>query len=166
MEDNTKMLNSFIFCNNILCNKIYYEIFEKKCIEKLKENNINNHFDLTYFKQLINNTSKVQSYYDINEQSLFVDTKRKELFNNVYGKTNTCYNALNNFSIMCKIKYTKSWYECNTDLCMNELSQYKKSQIINLIEDGRVYAFWGKDLYNLIKKKLTNNYQMYLNHSV
>lgn len=165
MEDNTKMFNSFIFTNNnnnnnnILCNKIYYEIFEKKCIEKLKENIINNHFDLTYFKQIINNTSKIQTYYDTNQQ-LFMDTTRKEMFNHIYSKTNTCYNALNKFSIMCKIKYTKR-YECNTDLCMNELSLYKKSQIINLIEDGRVYAFWGKDLYNLIKKKLTNNYQLY-----
>ena len=157
---NNKMFNhiettsSTFFNINVLCNKIYYEIFKNNCISELKKRKKTkpeyHYFELDYFMSFINRLSKIQTYYDMNEQ-LFVSTDNKNIFNSIYNKSSICYNALNRFSILCKIKYTKK-YECNTDLCMNDLSEHKTCQIIKLVEDERVYAFWGKDLYNLIKK--------------
>lgn len=164
ISDNFQSNPFKLFTTNILCNKIYYELFKKHCMSQLEIRKKNkpehNYFEIDYFMNLINNTtSKVQTYHDTNEL-LFVNMEHKNIFNETYNKTSLCYNALNRFSILCKIKYTKK-YECNTDLCMNDLSDYKPCQIIKLVEDGRVYAFWGKDLYNLIKKKLTNNYHLH-----
>jgi len=165
MFNQLETTTSTFFKTNVLCNKIYYEIFKNNCISQLKEKEMKKtkpeykYFNLDYFMSFINRLSKIQTYYDMNEQ-LFVSIENKNIFNIIYNKTSRCYNAFNRFSILCKIKYTKK-YECNTDLCMNDLSEHKTCQIIKLVEDERVYAFWGKDLYNLIKKKLTNNYQMY-----
>ena len=44
---------------------------------------------------------------------------------------------------------------------MNPLENYKESQIFKVIENDRVYKFWGKDLYKIINKRLTNNYTLF-----
>jgi hypothetical protein len=135
-------------------NKIFYEIFNK-CLN----NDIDKDDNYMYHSYLTTGDSKIKAFCKMNE-SQFVVKDKVENFNNLYFKTCKYYNAINNFGVMCKLKYKKK-YEHNYDLCMNPLENYKESQIFTVIENDRVYRFWGKDLYKIINKRLTNNYSLF-----
>jgi hypothetical protein len=145
--------STFNFECNHNHNKIFYEIFNK-CL------NSDNRYDNYLYKSYLNTeNSKVKVFYKVN-RSGFVVKKKSEEFNNLYFKTSRYYNAINKFGVICKLKYKKK-YDHNYDLCMNPLENYKESQIFKVIENDRVYKFWGKDLYKIINKRLTNNYTLF-----
>lgn len=135
-------------------NIIFYELFNN-CLN----NDIDKDDNYMYNSYLTTDDSKVKAFCKIN-LSPFIVKKKVEKYNNLYFKTCKYYNAINNFGVICKLKYKKK-YEHNYDLCMNPLENYKESQIFKVIENDRVYRFWGKDLYKIINKRLTNNYALF-----
>lgn len=135
-------------------NKIFYEIFNK-CLN----NDIDKNDNYMYNSYLTSDDSKVKAFCKIN-LSPFIVKNKVDKFNNLYFKSCKYYNAINNFGVLCKLKYKKK-YEHNYDLCMNPLENYKESHIFKVIENDRVYRFWGKDLYKIINKRLTNNYALF-----
>lgn len=135
-------------------NLIFYDIFIK-CLNNMtnKENNI------MYKSYFIKEDTKIKVYYEIN-MSPFISKENIDNLNELYLKTYRCYDAINKFGVICKLRYKKK-YQYSYDLCMNPLENYKESQIFKVIENNRVYKFWGKDLYKIINKRLTNNYELF-----
>ena len=146
--------STFKFESNHNYNKIFYELFNK-CLN----NDMNKDNSYVYHNYLITENSKIKAFYKTN-LSTFVSKEHTDTFNNLYFKTCKYYNAINKFGVICKLKYKKK-YEHNYDICMNPLENYRETQIFKVIENDRVYKFWGKDLYKIINKRLTNNYDLF-----
>ena len=139
-----------------MINLIYYELFIKLLTEKFGTDSIT----ISTFVSLMNSSkTKIEAFVSVYFSKLMTD-KEKNKFLKQYYKTNRYYNALNRFGVICKYKYTKD-FDCDFDICMNSLTNYKSSEIIKIIEDGRIYKFWGKDIYKLINKKLSNSCNRY-----
>jgi len=114
---------------------------------------------LSHINSFATAKTKVGAYYTQNYES-FRHPPSNEMFNKLYHKTCVAYNALNRFAGICRAKYTKK-YDCDYDFCMNSLSDYNADEVIGLVEGGRIYRFWGKDLYRMIVKKLTQRYDFF-----
>jgi len=136
-------------------NKMYFELYQ--AIVKLNLTCPITH--VAFYNIIALSETKVGAYYTHNYMC-FATTVDKEIFNEIYYKTCRAYNALNKFANVCKYKYTKK-YDCDYDMCMNSLNDYGKNDIIELIENGRRYRFWGKDMYRLITKKLIQRYDFF-----
>ena len=114
---------------------------------------------LSHINSFATAKTKVGAYYTQNYEG-FRHPPYNEMFNKLYHKTCVAYNALNRFAGICRAKYTKK-YDYDYDFCMNSLSDYNTDEIFGLIEGGRIYRFWGKDLYRMIVKKLTQRYDFF-----
>jgi len=147
-------MDEFVFESHHNHNMVFYNIFIK-CLNNLT----NKEFNFMYKSYIIKEDTKIKIYYEIN-MSPFISKEHRDKLNYLYLKTSRCYNAINKFGVMCKLRYKKK-YEHNYDICMNPLENYKDSQIFTVIENDRVYKFWGKDLYKIINKRLTNNYELF-----
>lgn len=152
-------ISSFGFANDYTPpyshNCIFYELYVKYIKYGLHTMTLNEYYPL--IMSIVSSHSKVGMFYSIYTSSIQND-HTKEAFYDVYSKTSRCYTALNRFAVLCKNKYTKK-YDLNTDMCMNSLANYDEKQVISIIEDGRLYRFWGKDLYMLINKKLSGHFE-------
>lgn len=99
-----------------------------------------------YIKKLLENTF----YYD----------EHKEMILNVVFKIMKTYNGFKKLYKIYKWKSAKK-YEENYDLCLNDISNFKNSTKIQLLENNTIYTFRISDLLKIINNALTNNCDMF-----
>ena len=123
-------------------------------------NNISNNFDFIKndkFIFLINNSSYSNIFYykyDIIE-NIILTTKEILQLENIYVKAKKYLNILNNF--VKKYKKTKYvTYNANVDLYFNNLTLFKKNQLITIIQNKTIYTFRLANLLLMWKESLFN----------
>jgi hypothetical protein len=84
---------------------------------------------------------------------------RKTKFLQYCNKYYKLYNALTLFINKCKIIYTKK-YDFDCDLSLEPLSSFHSSQLITIIQHGKLYTFTLSDINDLILKNITNSEYM------
>ena len=88
--------------------------------------------------------------------NIFVTKDKSNEIEFFFYKTQKLYRALCRFAYICKYKCAKK-YDANTDLCMNELSSFKKNQRVELYENKMLYYFRITDIINIIKNALSHS---------
>ena len=131
-------LSYFIEMYPLLLKKNGESITSKKNKEYLKKNN--------KFLILKNNIL----------DNIFVTKDKKNEIVFLFYKTQKLYRALCRFAYICKYKCAKK-YDTSTDLCMNELSVFKKNQTLELYENNMLYHFRITDIINIIHNALSHS---------
>ena len=131
-------LSYFIEMYPLLFKKNGESIMSKKNKEYLKKNNK----FLILKNGILNN--------------IFVTKDKKNEIEFLFYKTQKLYRALCRFAYICKYKCAKK-YDTSTDLCMNELSVFKKNQTLELYENNMLYHFRITDIINIIHNALSHS---------
>lgn len=84
---------------------------------------------------------------------------RKHKFLQYCNKYYKLFNALTIFTNKCKKLYTNK-YDFDTDLSLEPLSSFHSSQLISIIQHGKLYTFTLSDINDLILKNITNSEYM------
>lgn len=140
-----------------MLNIIYVKIIKNMIINDNRNvlSSYNNVFhNSNIYTYLVNVDYKILSFYNIVKNRVYsYDTKEQCM--EYYIKSCNYYNILNRFARICILKYRKK-YDYEYDMCMeNKLDDYKKEDIMFIIDNKRVYKFYSKDLYKITKKNLT-----------
>lgn len=88
--------------------------------------------------------------------NIFVTKDKKNEIEFIFYKTQKLYRSLCRFAYICKYKCAKK-YDTSTDLCMNELSVFKKNQTMELYENNMLYHFRITDIINIIQNALSHS---------
>ena len=88
--------------------------------------------------------------------NIFVTKDKSNEIEFLFYKTQKLYRALCRFAYICKYKCAKK-YDTSTDLCMNELSVFKKNQTLELYENNMLYHFRITDIINIIHNALSHS---------
>jgi hypothetical protein len=92
--------------------------------------------------------------YQIYKNKFLIDSNREYILD-LFFRAQKTYHVFLRF--VDKIIAAKSHiYDCNTDLCMNPLCEYKDHLLIHIIENKTKYVFKLGDLITLIQMKLSN----------
>ena len=158
-------------------NFIKNKICEQENIVHLDKPNIVNHdlFDLgdgnrltnsfsrlsiySFFYSPFNKKCTIQSLSDLLDNSFYNDESKIHIIR-IYSKIKKCYNIFSRLARNFKWNRMKV-YDNNYDLCMNNLSDYKKTTLIEIAEDNVRYIFRITDMIKIFNNALTSNYEMF-----
>lgn len=136
---------------------------------KSKENIIKNKTFLTLICCDICNTKKKEKegfitiYKRLNTyviNNVFCSEEQKvSIINDLYEFKKTM-NILRRFIVRLKWRYAKV-YDCDTDLCLNPLSNLRENQTIKLLQNRTIYTFSIYDMKKLFIMGLMNNNNLY-----
>lgn len=141
-------------------------IFTRKLIIKLFEDNY--YYFICLFSSCSNSIfskktciDKIKCIYNIMSSKTMTKEQKHKAFTllHYYNKYN---NSLTKFQKIFKMKYIYKNSDCNLDLNMNELSNYKDTKKYILIQNKTIYIFYIYDLLNIIKTSLLNSYNLYV----
>ena len=113
----------------------------------------------SFFYSPFNDDCGIKSLSNILDNGFYDDESKFHILR-IYSKIKKCYN------IFSRIARTSKWnkmkkYDNNYDLCMNELSNYKSSTLLEIAEDNVRYIFRISDMIKIFNNALTNNYEMF-----
>lgn len=136
---------------------------------KSKENIIKNKTFLTLICSDICNTNKkeksgfISIYKRLNTyviNNVFCSEEQKvSILDDLYEFKKTM-NILRRFIVRLKWKHAKV-YDCDTDLCLNPLSNLRENQTIKLLQNRTIYTFSIYDMKKLFTMGLMNNDNLY-----
>jgi len=113
----------------------------------------------SFFNSPFNKKMSIKSLSDLLDNSFYKDEAKYHIIR-IYAKIKKYYNIFLN--IANKFKWNKmKKYDNNYDLCMNNLSDFKKTTLIEIAEDNVRYIFRISDMIKIFNNALTNNYEMF-----
>jgi hypothetical protein len=113
----------------------------------------------SFFNSPFNKKMSIKSLSDLLDNNFYKDEAKYHIIR-IYAKIKKCYNIFLN--IANKFKWNKmKKYDNNYDLCMNNLSDFKKTTLIEIAEDNVRYIFRISDMIKIFNNSLTNNYEMF-----
>ena len=125
-------------------------------VKKIMENNdISCNFIDIFIFQTKHIKSDPQLYYNILFENEYLDTDDIVVIGRIYVKFKNIKNKLDSFVKMYKWKKSVL-YNCNTDLYLNDLDNYKDKYKITILENNTRYKFRLSNLINYWVESLTN----------
>ena len=114
-----------------------------------------------WYNYLFNNaTSIYEAPYNIENRDHFIDNKVAEFMYLMYDVTRKVLYRITKFQRLFRMKYIYKRNDADTDLTGEEWSTMDKREYIDIIENGCVYRFSTRDIYNIVKSGLTNSLYM------
>ena len=165
----TKPLDSFNIIKNKICETENLMHLDKSNIKNKGTLSLSGDYVITtsftrlsiysFFHSTTMMSYKIKYLSDVLDNSFFNDESKVHIVR-IFCKIKKVYNIFSR--IANKVRWNKmKTYDYNYDLCMNDLSDYNSSTLIQIAENNVKYIFRISDMIKIFNNALTNNDEMF-----
>lgn len=166
---NKEPIPTFDFIKNKICELENIKDLERSNIENKSllelgdghsiSSNFNRLSICSFFISPFNGNCRMKSLSKLLDNGFYQDESKFHIIR-IYSKIKKCYDIFSRIARRRKWNKMKK-YDNNYDLCMNDLSDYKKTTLLEIAEDNVRYIFRISDMIKIFNNALTNNYEMF-----
>ena len=138
-------------------------IESKSILELSDDHHISSSFErlsiCSFFFSPFKEKYNIQSLSNLLDNTFYKDEAKYHIIR-IYTKIKKYHNIFSRIANKFKWNRMKE-YDNNYDLCMNNLSDFKKTTLIEIAEDNVRYIFRISDMIKIFDNALTHNYEMF-----